>query len=283
MRKVISPKLTPELLAESLRIARMPDEDIDFSDIPPLGEDFWKNASNGKILSPEQEASQAAAGCRCAGLVQGRTSAARGDTKRRSIRLCARWLRGNGGRRGEFGRRRVSIGGNPHCAIVTSSLARQRRGSILRPYAQILRSCGILALGISEHRNRLVLQSRPLRPSGEKGDLACLLSERNSDGHLIGFTGLSVPNFLPEIMPAVEIGWRFARSSWGCGYATEAAQAALDFGLTHLRLPDIVSIYQIENEASRRIMEKLGMTFERETVDPVSGRIVGVYRTVVAD
>jgi uncharacterized protein (DUF4415 family) len=52
MRKVISPKLTPELLAESLRIAQMPDEDIDFSDIPPLGEDFWKNAVRGKFYRP---------------------------------------------------------------------------------------------------------------------------------------------------------------------------------------------------------------------------------------
>ncbi len=52
MRKVISPRLTPELLAESLRIAKMPDEDIDFSDIPPLGEDFWKNAVRGKFYRP---------------------------------------------------------------------------------------------------------------------------------------------------------------------------------------------------------------------------------------
>jgi uncharacterized protein (DUF4415 family) len=52
MRKVISPRLTPELLAESLRIAQMPDEEIDFSDIPPLGEDFWNNAVRGKFYRP---------------------------------------------------------------------------------------------------------------------------------------------------------------------------------------------------------------------------------------
>ena len=55
MRKVISPKLTPELLAETLRIAQMPDEDIDFSDIPPLGEDFWKNAVRGKFYRPNKK------------------------------------------------------------------------------------------------------------------------------------------------------------------------------------------------------------------------------------
>ena len=55
MRKVISPKLTPELLAESLRIAQMPDEDIDFSDIPPSGEGFWKNAVRGKFFRPNKK------------------------------------------------------------------------------------------------------------------------------------------------------------------------------------------------------------------------------------
>jgi uncharacterized protein (DUF4415 family) len=55
MKKVISPKLTPELLAESRRIAEMPDEDIDFSDIPPLTEEFWQNAVRGKFYRPVKE------------------------------------------------------------------------------------------------------------------------------------------------------------------------------------------------------------------------------------
>jgi uncharacterized protein (DUF4415 family) len=52
MKKPYYPKLTPELEAEAKRIAAMPDEDIDFSDIPPLGEDFWKNAVRGKFYRP---------------------------------------------------------------------------------------------------------------------------------------------------------------------------------------------------------------------------------------
>lgn len=104
--------------------------------------------------------------------------------------------------------------------------------------------------------------------------------ELKQDGRLAGFTGLSRPKFLPEILPAVEIGWRFKREYWGKGLATEAAMAALDFGFHELRLPRIVSIFQIGNHGSRRIMEKLGMTLERETIDPSCGRKVQIYEIV---
>jgi RimJ/RimL family protein N-acetyltransferase len=103
--------------------------------------------------------------------------------------------------------------------------------------------------------------------------------ELTASGRLIGFAGLSEPHFLPEIMPAVEIGWRFARDTWGKGYATEAARAALDFGLVKLGLPEIVSIHQVGNDASGNIMRKLGMRFDRETVDQTCGRPVHIYRT----
>lgn len=38
--------------------------------------------------------------------------------------------------------------------------------------------------------------------------------EIRSTGELAGFTGCSVPNFLPEVLPAVEVGWRLGRSHW---------------------------------------------------------------------
>jgi RimJ/RimL family protein N-acetyltransferase len=97
-------------------------------------------------------------------------------------------------------------------------------------------------------------------------------------GQLIGFAGLAEPTFLPEIMPAVEIGWRLARSAWAKGYATEAATAALRFGLDDLHLPEIVSIHQVGNDASAGVMRKIGMTFDRETVDPSCGRTVHVFK-----
>ena len=41
--------------------------------------------------------------------------------------------------------------------------------------------------------------------------------ELRATGELIGFTGLAVPQFLPEVMPAVKIAWRLGRAFWGPG------------------------------------------------------------------
>jgi RimJ/RimL family protein N-acetyltransferase len=102
-------------------------------------------------------------------------------------------------------------------------------------------------------------------------------------GELAGFTGLAVPEFLPEVMPTVEIGWRVGRAFWGQGLATEAARAALGFGLIDRGLERIVSIAQVGNDASERIMAKLGMRLQRETVDPTCNRPVRVHAITKAD
>lgn len=101
--------------------------------------------------------------------------------------------------------------------------------------------------------------------------------EIRATGELAGFTGLSVPEFLPEVLPAVEVGWRLGRSHWGQGLATEAAAAAVRFGFEDRGLERIVSIAQVGNGASERIMTKLGMRPVRETVNPTCGRRVRVF------
>jgi RimJ/RimL family protein N-acetyltransferase len=93
----------------------------------------------------------------------------------------------------------------------------------------------------------------------------------------IGFIGLAVPRFLPEILPCVEIGWRLAQSSWGQGYATEGAMSARDFAFGSLGLDRIVSVTRPENRASWNVMQKIGMTKERTTVHPEHGFDVVVY------
>ncbi|MFI5835886.1 GNAT family N-acetyltransferase [Micromonospora sp. NPDC051300] len=102
-------------------------------------------------------------------------------------------------------------------------------------------------------------------------------AELRETGELAGFTGLAVPTFLPEIMPAVEIGWRLGRAHWGRGLATEAARAVVAHARVTLGLRRLVSIHVVGNEASAGVMVKLGMAVERETVQPDTGRRVRVY------
>lgn len=98
-----------------------------------------------------------------------------------------------------------------------------------------------------------------------------------ASGELAGFTGLSVPAFLPEVLPAVEIGWRLGSQFWGQGYASEAAHATLEFALQDRGLDRVVSIARVGNDASENVMRKLGMTPDRETTDPRYGTALQVY------
>ena len=76
----------------------------------------------------------------------------------------------------------------------------------------------------------------------------------------IGFVGLHIPRDDLPPSPCVEILWRLAPAYWGQGYATEAANAALQVGFEQLGLREIVAFTVPTNKRSRAVMERLGMT-----------------------
>jgi ribosomal-protein-alanine N-acetyltransferase len=84
--------------------------------------------------------------------------------------------------------------------------------------------------------------------------------ELRSSGEFLGFTGLEVPSFEAHFTPAVEVGWRLARSAWGHGYATEAGRASLAFGFEEAGLDEIVSTTSVANTRSQAVMKRIGMT-----------------------
>ncbi|HEX2071357.1 MAG TPA: GNAT family N-acetyltransferase [Thermoleophilaceae bacterium] len=88
-------------------------------------------------------------------------------------------------------------------------------------------------------------------------------AERHS-GDFVGQIGLQHTDVEGE--PVVEIGWTLLPAHWGRGYATEAGRAALDLAFFRLALDEIVSFTLPHNRASRRVMEKLGMTYVRDFV-----------------
>lgn len=79
----------------------------------------------------------------------------------------------------------------------------------------------------------------------------------------IGFCGLNYSS-ADEV---VDLGFRFHRRFWGQGYATETGFAALRVGFSTYGLNKIVGRARAENTASLRVLEKLGMAFEKEFIE----------------
>jgi RimJ/RimL family protein N-acetyltransferase len=114
----------------------------------------------------------------------------------------------------------------------------------------------------------------------------CWTARAREDECLIGYVGLSIPTFLPEILPAVEVGWRFAPTVWGNGYATEGATAALDEAFATLGLDSVCSLPQADNPRSGRVAERLGMRLIRDVNVPANeqrGVVVASHYEITRD
>jgi RimJ/RimL family protein N-acetyltransferase len=82
------------------------------------------------------------------------------------------------------------------------------------------------------------------------------------EGRLIGHGGL---NFVPEF-DATEVLWALHPGAWGQGFATEMAEAALDYGFCTLCLKMIFAITKPDNKASQAVMRRLGLTYRKDVV-----------------
>jgi [ribosomal protein S5]-alanine N-acetyltransferase len=82
-----------------------------------------------------------------------------------------------------------------------------------------------------------------------------------SSGEWLGFVGLNFarPESIELAPRSVEIGWWLDPSVWGRGYATEGALALRDEGFERVGLDRLWARYQVANNASARVAEKIGM------------------------
>jgi ribosomal-protein-alanine N-acetyltransferase len=87
--------------------------------------------------------------------------------------------------------------------------------------------------------------------------------EEAASGRFLGQCGLQ---FVQEAAET-EVLYELAREGWGRGLATEAAGAAVRFGFDSAGLRRIVAYAIRQNEASTRVMRKLGMRLEAEAVE----------------
>ncbi|WP_375199732.1 GNAT family N-acetyltransferase [Bacillus sp. RS11] len=93
----------------------------------------------------------------------------------------------------------------------------------------------------------------------EKSGFCFYLVERKEDNIPLGICGLVKRDSLED----VDIGFAFLPTYWGKGYAYEAASAVLAYGLDTLGLKRIVAITTQDNYASAKLLEKVGLKFER--------------------
>lgn len=83
--------------------------------------------------------------------------------------------------------------------------------------------------------------------------------ERRDTGAFIGFCGLKMaPLGIAGLSGFPEIGWRLARHAWGHGFASEAAQASLDWGWSQ-GFVRIIAMMVPANTRSQAVMQRIGM------------------------
>ena len=95
--------------------------------------------------------------------------------------------------------------------------------------------------------------------SYERFGFGLYLVELKESGVSIGMCGLIKRDSLPD----VDVGFAFLPDYWSRGYAFEATAAVMKYGREVLGLGRIVAITSLDNAASIKLLEKIGLRFER--------------------
>ncbi|MEM1255566.1 MAG: GNAT family N-acetyltransferase [Cyanobacteria bacterium P01_H01_bin.21] len=93
------------------------------------------------------------------------------------------------------------------------------------------------------------------------GKWAVILKEHSQ---LIGYCGIAVEPVDNKLER--ELGYRLDYRFWNQGIATEAAKAAVQYGFEQLKFLYILGIVERQNQASVRVLKKVGMQYQRQTV-----------------
>jgi len=108
-----------------------------------------------------------------------------------------------------------------------------------------------------------------LRHWEEKGYGQWAIASRDDPQNIIGFGGLSMRMYLD--VERLNLGYRFAVSGWGMGYATELSIASLEYGFDELGVKQVFAVVRPAHQASIRVLEKIGMQ-RIDSLDDVPGQ-----------
>ncbi|HEY0459023.1 MAG TPA: GNAT family N-acetyltransferase [Pyrinomonadaceae bacterium] len=119
---------------------------------------------------------------------------------------------------------------------------------------------GILAYQADERYNRVCLMAAIQWARVVNRQNYTLSVLRKRDDALVG--NCSIAHVKPESIECA-LGWHYGFEFWGKGYATEAARALLYVGFAIGHVAEIYADCFVDNRASIRIMEKIGMRSTR--------------------
>jgi ribosomal-protein-alanine N-acetyltransferase len=113
----------------------------------------------------------------------------------------------------------------------------------------------------SPEESRRWVQAKIDKDEQEDGLSLWALVER-ATGRVVGDVGLQWEDI--DGRREIDLGCRIIRRYWGHGYGTEASRAVLDAGFAQAGFERITAMTARENAGARRVLEKLGMAYERD-------------------
>ncbi len=121
-------------------------------------------------------------------------------------------------------------------------------------YIEFIRDWGVRTVAEAE-----ALMQERVFASYERNGFGLYVVTLKATGEWLGMCGLIRRAGLDD----VDVGYAYPPEQWGKGYASEAAQAVMQYGYETLGLPRIVAIVSPHNARSIHVLEKLGLRYER--------------------
>jgi RimJ/RimL family protein N-acetyltransferase len=108
------------------------------------------------------------------------------------------------------------------------------------------------------------IENGPVEMYGRLGFGFCMVESKQPAGQRLGVCGLAQRDYLDY----PDIGFAFLPQHAGQGYAFEAAAAVLRYAQAELGLKNILATTRVDNLRSQKLLEKLGLRFERQIPHP---------------
>lgn len=124
-----------------------------------------------------------------------------------------------------------------------------------------------LAMDMDPEVHRYIFGDHPPHPDGHRNEIRRRIAtgwperggvwvvEWKTAPGFLGWCGI----FPLEESGLMEIGYRYVRTAWGHGIATEAARRVLDHGIRVLGIDPVVAVAHPDNLASQNVIMKIGL------------------------